>query len=234
MNDWLKYLPSVAVARAACRAHWRTGAAVGGGLFLAIAAITFCLPRTYYSEAKLKVNPGNTLDPTSTTGQTVAYFEPRENEINSVMEVLRSRNVTDGVVQLLGPAAILHGGAIPEISNARVSLTPAATRNSAHQQSVAMLEASMQIFSPKRSNVIVLRCEAPSPQLAQAINAAYLAVYRHVHSSTAARTGRTSSSSSRNSCSAGNGRKPPTICATPKTVSVSPRSWGVVNCSKAN
>ncbi len=183
MNDWLKTLPSWQEAQNALRTHALKGLTVGGTLFLLIAITVFCLPRKYYSEAKLKVNPGDTLDPTATTGQTVSYFEPRENEINSVMEVLRSRNVTDGVVQLLGAQAILHRGAIPEVSDARVSKNPAPTRDHAHQQCVVLLEKSMQVFSPKRSNVIVLRCEAESPQLAQAINAAYLAVYRHVHSS---------------------------------------------------
>ena len=51
-------------------------------------------PRKYQSEAKLFVRLGResvTLDPTATTGQTVAVNESRTSEINSVLEILKSR-----------------------------------------------------------------------------------------------------------------------------------------------
>jgi len=188
MGDWSKYLPSLteAEARQALRKHWRRGMAVAVGVFLTIALVTFLLPRTYYSEAKLLVKPGwetVALDPTATTGQTLSIYESRETEINSILEVLRSREVTEGVVDLLGIDALLYRGVVPEISIDRARQAPhqRSKWDSAREQAVLMLEQSMQIWIPKKSNTIALRCEANSPELAQAINNSYLAVYRTIH-----------------------------------------------------
>jgi uncharacterized protein involved in exopolysaccharide biosynthesis len=190
MHDLLCYLPSLTEVRNAWRQHGRKGIIVAGALFTAIAAVTFSLPRTYYSEARLLVKAGwetVALDPTATTGQTLSIYESRESEINSILEVLRSREVTGQVVDLLGVDAILHGGTIPVVSleAAADSLKPGvnrvALRGANHEQAVQQLEETMQIFAPKKSNVIVLHCEASSPELAQAINNAFIAVYQHVH-----------------------------------------------------
>src|SRR4051812_47968052 len=116
MGDFSKYLPQLRQAQNALRTHGIKGGKVAGAMFLAIAVVTFLLPRTYYSEAKLFVKAGwetLSLDPTATTGQTVSIYESRESEINSILEVLRSREVTGGVVDVLGVNAILHAGAIP-------------------------------------------------------------------------------------------------------------------------
>ena len=169
MHDWSQYvqqLPSRREVRAACEAHWRKGAAVAAILFVAIAAVTFALPRKYYSEAKLLVKTGgweNTLDASGSTGQAVSYFEPRENEINSILEVLRCRDVTLGVVDLLGVDALLYRGPIPIAGEPQQ-----AASESARQKAVALLEKQMLIWIPKKSNTIVLRCEAgssPTPRL---------------------------------------------------------------------
>lgn len=183
MYEWLKYLPGLGEIRTAAELHWKKGVVVAAGLFVAIAAITFVLPRTYYSEAKLLIKTGgweNTLDATGTTGQAVSYFEPRENEINSILELIQSRAVAEGVVDLLGVDAILHGGPIPDL-NQTAAATKANVSEAARQQAVAALEKQMTIWIPKRSNTIGLRCETSSPQLAQAINAAYISAYQRVH-----------------------------------------------------
>jgi uncharacterized protein involved in exopolysaccharide biosynthesis len=183
MHDWIKYLPTWGEVRAASRRHWKKGAVVAGGLFVAIAAVTFSLPRTYYSEAKLLVKTGgweNTLDASGSTGQAVSYFEPRENEINSILDLISSRAVTEGVVDLLGVDALLYGGPIPALGQA--SAAPRSQPAEAvRQRAIVQLEKQMKVWIPKRSNTIGLRCEARSPQLAQAINAAYIAAYQRVH-----------------------------------------------------
>ena len=51
-------------------------------------------PEIYRSDAKLMVRIGResvTLDPTATTGQVIAVGPSRESEINSEMEILKSR-----------------------------------------------------------------------------------------------------------------------------------------------
>jgi uncharacterized protein involved in exopolysaccharide biosynthesis len=153
---------------------------------LLIAAVTFLLPRTYYSEAKLIVKPGwqNTLDATATTGQAVSFFEPRENEINSILEVIKSRDVARGIVRVLGPDVISGDAPIPEIPGDGVVkelLQQGDGANAAEQRALQALEKQMLIWVPKHSNTIMLRAEARSPELAQAINAACLAVFRSLH-----------------------------------------------------
>lgn len=184
MIEPLQYLPSLREVRAACELHWKKGVLMAGGLFLAIAAVTYSLPRTYYSEARLLVKAGgweNTVDAGGSIGPAVSYFEPRENEINSILELLNSRAVLEGVVDMLGTAAILDRGPIPDLAQTSDAPRTAAQPDATRQRAIAALEQQMHIWVPKRSNTIFLRCEANSPELAQAINSAYLAAYQRVH-----------------------------------------------------
>ncbi len=62
----------------------------------AVALFTFLCPKEYRSEGLLFVRIGRenaTLDPTATLGQsaTITVPQSRENEINSVVEILQSR-----------------------------------------------------------------------------------------------------------------------------------------------
>jgi uncharacterized protein involved in exopolysaccharide biosynthesis len=53
-------------------------------------------PRTYVSESSMFVRVGResiALDPTVTTGATIEKTEPRESEINSLKDILRSRTL---------------------------------------------------------------------------------------------------------------------------------------------
>src|SRR5258708_17214696 len=86
----------------------------GAVLFLVVVFILLS-SRAYRSTAKLFVRLGRenvTLDPTATFGQTpvVAVPPTRENEINSVVEILRTRALLEEVVDRVGPAAILGEG----------------------------------------------------------------------------------------------------------------------------
>src|SRR5437870_1285276 len=79
-----------------------------------VAAFTLLSPRAYRSQAKLFVRLGRenaTLDPTATFGQTrvVAVPQSRENEINTAVEILKSRVLLEKVVDAVGPEAILDG-----------------------------------------------------------------------------------------------------------------------------
>src|SRR6185369_7902508 len=63
------------------------------------------------SQSKLLLRLGRenvVLDPTATFGQTaVSVPQSRENEINSALEVLKSRPLIEQVVDSVGPGAIL-------------------------------------------------------------------------------------------------------------------------------
>src|SRR3954471_9726127 len=80
------------------------------GAVLALLGAMF-MPRSYYSEARLFVRFGreNQVDPTASGGQMVALYESRESEINSLIEILKSRAILDRVVGELGPAFVLYG-----------------------------------------------------------------------------------------------------------------------------
>src|SRR5437764_1941493 len=99
--------------------HWRKAVITALIVLIATAVITWLMPRAYRSQAKLFVRLGRenvTLDPTATFGQApvVAVPQSRENEINSVVEILRSRSLLDAVVDRVGPAALLGEGGLKE------------------------------------------------------------------------------------------------------------------------
>lgn len=80
-------------------------------MFLA-AIITFLSARVYNSEAELLVRIGRenaTLGPTATTGKIININTDRENEINSEVDILRSRELAEKVVDAIGAKLILHG-----------------------------------------------------------------------------------------------------------------------------
>ena len=72
---------------------------------------TFLTAEIYRSEAKLLVRFGREsvgLDPTATTGQTISIGQSRESEINSELEILKSRELAERVVDKIGPKAFLE------------------------------------------------------------------------------------------------------------------------------
>jgi uncharacterized protein involved in exopolysaccharide biosynthesis len=78
----------------------------------AVAVVTLLWPKEYRSVGKLFVRLGREnamLDPAATLGQNpiVAVPQSRENEINSVVEIMQSRALLEKVVDRLGPAVIL-------------------------------------------------------------------------------------------------------------------------------
>src|SRR3954462_5618935 len=85
-------------------------------------AIICCWPRKYKSESKLLVRLGREtvmLDPTATTRQIMPVSVSRETEVNSVLEMLRSRIMIEKLVDELGPDAILRPTSAAALSNAK-------------------------------------------------------------------------------------------------------------------
>jgi uncharacterized protein involved in exopolysaccharide biosynthesis len=150
-------------------------------------------PRGYRSEAMFFVRLGResvSLDPTATMGQTVAISESRENEINSILEILRSRDVAERVVDLVGPdlilgrvsqfqvSALLHkwlGETLAKLP--RWDVVPV----SDHERAVTRLENLLEIWTPKKTSVVSIRYMAATPEAAQRIVAAVLETYRSEH-----------------------------------------------------
>jgi len=160
-----------------------------------VAGVLF-LPRSYESEAKLFVRVGResvTLDPTATTGPTLSLYESRESEINSVVELLRSREIAERVVDELGPDVILakeekqEEAGNPLIANLRAtlslwkkSLLPQ-EEISDRERAILFLEQEVGIGTPRRSSIISVVCRTKDPKLSQKIVTTFVDVYLKAH-----------------------------------------------------
>ena len=118
-------LLSVAVS-ALFRRKWAAMFAFVVTILLVLVGIALT-PRSYRSQARLFVRLGRetvTLDPTATTGQTVAVQSSREIEVRSVRDMLASRILLEKVVDQFGPEYILdpptssetEGAAVPSLA----------------------------------------------------------------------------------------------------------------------
>ncbi len=149
------------------------------GIFASILFIVFVAanmaPKTYQSEAKLFVRVGResvSLDPTATTGQMISVYESRENEINSVVDVLQSRVILESVVERIAPqlrneqATTQTGQKVARLQNDKM---------------IRELERSIEVIHSKKSNVITVTAKAQSPELAQTILKEALAAFREQH-----------------------------------------------------
>ena len=165
----------------------------------ATATVILYWPRGYRSEAKLFVRLGResvSLDPTATMGQTIAVSESRENEINSILEILKSRDVAERVVDLVGPELVLNRSSLAGGSNLpdglrrpfkwlgdAIGKLPSldAVPVSDHERAVTLLENSLEIWTPKKTSVIGIRFLGATPEAAQRVVAAVLETYRSEH-----------------------------------------------------
>lgn len=164
--------------------HWLKAAWVGSAVTILTLIGALLMPRSYYSEARLFIRFGreNQVDPTATSGQMVSLYESRESEINSLIEILKSRTILDQVVAALGPNFVLWGKPKPAASStAAAKATPPQPPSRAHQRAVAQLEREIAIASPRRSNIITVSCKASTPAIAQQIVAKLVEVYQEEH-----------------------------------------------------
>jgi polysaccharide biosynthesis protein PslE len=160
-------------------------------------------PRSYRSEAKLFVRLGRenlAIDPTATLGQPASVSLPvnRESELNSVAAIIKSRSLIEKVVDALGPSAILDAGdsrlTLPLADRAasppRVVQANAASwagdssllgRVPEREKAILSLLDDIRVEAIKKSDVIQVTCESPSPGLAQAVVAKLVEFYLDQH-----------------------------------------------------
>jgi polysaccharide biosynthesis protein PslE len=153
-------------------------------VMVAVTAYTLFCPRVYRSQAKVFVRLGRenaTLDPTATVGQApvVAGLQSRENEINTAVEILNSRVLLEKVVDEVGPAAILDGGQ-PQPSGRPDTLSPQASQE--RYRAITKLTKRLNIEPVKKSNVVAISYDGPSPEIAQTVVAKLVGYYldRHI------------------------------------------------------
>jgi uncharacterized protein involved in exopolysaccharide biosynthesis len=130
----------------------------------------------YTSEAKVFVRLGREsvgLDPTATTGETVTFQESRENELNSIQELLNSRKILEQIVDTVGAYVILDKSA-DEVDNTESKPTIWSQLNpfvtySARDKAIRRLAKRFKVEVIRKSNIINISCEASSPELSQQI-----------------------------------------------------------------
>ncbi len=160
-------------------------------------------PKEFRSESKLFVRLGRenvALDPTVTFGQApaVAIPQSRDNEINSVSEMLRSRVLVEQVVDDLGPEAILQpgdhpfGNGEPSADGSDTSAQQSTLRQwggrlglltplTGRQRAIEKLRKMLWIEAARKSDVITVACDSPSPELSQAVVSKLVEAYLDHH-----------------------------------------------------
>lgn len=144
---------------------------------LIVGLITIFMPRTYTSEAKLLVRLGResaSLDPTvSASGQVVQVQQRRENIIKSELEILKSQDLAEKVVDKLGPKVISP----PSIFSFLWKSDPVAERDAA----VRKVMKEWDIRADRDSNIINISYQANSPKLAHDVVATLISAYLEKH-----------------------------------------------------
>ena len=170
------------------------------GLFAAALTIVFVLPKKYESEAKMLFRLGRgsvTLDTVATTGQTMPVQESRESEMNSVVDMLQSRQLAEDVVRTVGVERVLgEPTVIDTVKNFVLGWIPKPTIDGddaggmtpeqiAAQEdleaAVEELQDEVKIDSPKKSTTVTISCRAATPMLARDLTTAMVDGYKRLH-----------------------------------------------------
>ncbi len=135
--------------------------------------VTLMTPKVYRSQGKLLVRLGREnvgIDPTVTLGQSSTVSPPlsREDEMNSLVQILQSRAVIDGVVQALTPETIL------EFSSQSSSRTP-------HERAVLLLQKDLAIGTAAKSNVLDVTFDHENKALSRQIVNTVMDVFIREH-----------------------------------------------------
>lgn len=189
------------VLRAVVKYRWRTFYTFLLLSSLAVLAIVL-FPKKFESESKVFVRLGRgsvTMDTAATTGQTVAIQESREPEMNSVVDMLESRQLVEAVVRRVGAKRILEkhsaieiwmenlSGSIPEFSFASSDFGPSEMTESeieaqeAVELAIKYISGNTRIDSPKKSTTVSITSRARTPRLAKDLNTAFLEEFKKIH-----------------------------------------------------
>lgn len=161
-------------------------------------AVILMAPRAYRSEAKLLLRIGResvTVDPTvSTVGETLSLHHTRENEIQSALGVMHSREIIERVVDHVGVETVLEGtpatdqetepgklawlrDAVGAVTSRIESIDPIEPRESA----ITRLSRSIDVYAAAESSVVSISYETDSPEVAQSVIAAWIDSYIAQH-----------------------------------------------------
>ena len=166
------------------RNHWFAALIVICLTMLMTVLAMIYLPRTYRSEAMIFVKLGRetvALDPTASTGNRVSVLESRDNEINSIRDMLYSRGIMEKVADRIGPEVILGDAPLTDESFESNFVPGTDYKGSARQKAVSDLIENTGVHNSRKSSVLKLTADSKSPELAQRILKEYLSVYLELH-----------------------------------------------------
>ena len=135
---------------------------VAMGVFVALLLV----PRSYESKARLFVRVGResvSLDPTATTGQMMAVYDSRKSEVESVLDMLDSRDLLEAVISKIGAEVNADEPIESPLQQARL---------------IKSLAESITHDRNNNSNIITVTCKSRTPELARQILTEYLAAFR--------------------------------------------------------
>lgn len=183
----LRRLPSVAVTAAVTT--------------VIVAAVLWACPNRYASDGLFYARLGRgsvAVDPTLDASQTVSLQDSRSSEVNSISEMLNSREFADRVVKKVGvreinyprtwidrladrTGAILSGVASsPAVSSSVMDRTEYDIQV-AHEEAVNKVMKAVSIKVPKNSYTISVAAQVSDPMLAQKIVQAFMEEYGSYH-----------------------------------------------------
>ena len=170
-------------------------------VMLAAATYAFLSSKAYRSDATLFVRLGRenvALDATATFGQSTAVAVPtqRDEEINTEVEVLKSRQLLEKVVDAVTPQAILSPS--PEsLANGTEDSSPAAapaeestsllemlgvtTHQTPRERAIGVLEKRVSAEAAKKANIIQVSYEGNDARVAQRIVSKLIESYLDLH-----------------------------------------------------
>lgn len=173
---------------------------------LTVLVLIYRSPEVYRSEAKLLVRLGResvTLDPTITTGQLINVSQTKESEVNVELEILKSRELLEKLVDSIGPDTLLRRSAQESFNNGadekaiRKTTLQATTEvmnpeSNSEQSSpakpsdnrdraVRAVMKNLQVKAQKESSIISISYESEFPRLAQNVIDTLINYYLEKH-----------------------------------------------------
>jgi uncharacterized protein involved in exopolysaccharide biosynthesis len=156
---------------------------------------TLLTPSTYQSEAKIMLRLGRenvALDPTVPAGPILSIGQTRETELKSEIEILKSRDLIEKVVDAIGPATFLNppegmveksesiGGKLREavgkfrqeirrVLDGVLGASKKATSNPSKDRydAIRFVESSLNAEALRNSNIIAISFDSVSRKIAQ-------------------------------------------------------------------
>src|ERR1700685_3662591 len=152
-------------------------------VFAAVFAYFLSAKRLYTAEARVFIRLGREtvgLDPTATTNEVIAVQDARENEVNSVQQLLLSRIVAEEVIDAVGTDAVLETTSERGILSRVKELFP---MEAASPRDAAILKFQKRLRAQhvEHSSVITLSYQGASPGLCAKVLTAVLASARKLH-----------------------------------------------------